>query len=133
MPAIIQKVLGAESSEANVVQYMTVDAGNRSVRMWADVSIFGVPLAESSSIQYGYVVSHQESPDEEICELQLTAKSVCTKKLQLGLDKMVEQLIHDGQKATHKLWAEYLISVRPSPSLYYLPTATCSPSRLLKN
>ena len=28
-----------------------------------------------------------------------------------GLDKMVEQLIHDGQKATHKLWAEYLISV----------------------
>ena len=115
MPAIIQKMLGADSSEASVTQYMCVDVEKRTVRMWADVAVLGVPLAESSSIQYGYIVSDEENPDEESCRLELTAKSVCTKKLQLGLNKMVEQLIHDGQKATHKLWAEYLMSVQFSP------------------
>jgi len=97
MPIIIQKVLGAESSDANVVQYMNVDLDKGMVRMWADVAIVGVPLADASSIQYGYEASRSTDGADQ-CHLVLTAKSMCTRKLQLGLDKMVEQLMHDGQK-----------------------------------
>lgn len=49
------------------------------------------PMPDASCIQFGFVVTHEHSNTEESCALELTVRSLCLRKLQLGLDKMVEQ------------------------------------------
>jgi len=124
LPAIIQKVIGESEAPSSLAQYWATDEAAGTTTMWCDIQISGVPLADSVRIQYGYTIQEDPVSEQPSCEFTLTACSQCTKKLQLGLDKMIEQLIHDLQKVQHKLWAEALISAAeavrqgegPSPS-----------------
>jgi len=105
VPTLVKKLLGASSSNVIVAQYLVEDGGCQ-VRMWSDVELRGVPLADSLWTQFGYTVTRVTV---RTAHLELTARSTCSKQLPLGMENAVEQSVHDGQKATHKQWAQFVL------------------------
>jgi len=100
VPKIVQTLLGATSSKATVTQYLVTGP---TIRFWADVRLQGVPLADSLWMQFGYTLTPDSS---STTALQLTARSTCTESMAFGMEKMVEQSLHDGQKKSHKAWVQ---------------------------
>ena len=73
LPFVLKKIIGAASSAVTIQQYLVHDEAQRSIKMWSDVSVSGVPLADNTGVQFGIVISAGSREDE--CILELTAKS----------------------------------------------------------